>query len=61
MHLENFLVLDYSFIRTASAQKSAREIVLRFFLVWNGCEARRVTGDGAIEIAFGYERVRKVA
>ena len=61
MHLEHFLVLDNRLIRAAFAQKSAREIVLRFFLVRYGCEARRVPGDGTIEITFGYKRVRKVA
>jgi hypothetical protein len=61
MHLEHLLILDNRIIRAACAQKSAREIVLRFFLVRYDREARRVSGDGAIEIAFGYERVRKVA
>jgi hypothetical protein len=61
MHLEDFLVLDNRLIRTASAQKSVREIVSRFFLVRYGCEARCVPGDGTIEIGFGYECVRKVA
>jgi hypothetical protein len=48
MHLEDFLVLDSGFIRTASAQKSAREIVLRFFLVRNDRETRRIPRDGTI-------------
>ncbi len=61
MHLEAFLVLDNRLIRAAFAQKSAREIVLRFFLVRYGCEAGLVSGDGTIEIVFGYKRVRKVA
>src|SRR5207248_1921329 len=32
MHLEDFLILDDSFISPAFAQKSAREIVSRFFI-----------------------------
>jgi hypothetical protein len=59
--LEDFLILDNGFIRATPAQKSAREIVLRFFLVRYGCEARLVSGDRTIEIVFGYKRVRKVA
>ena len=61
MHLEHLLVLDNRLIRAACAQKSAREIVLRFFLVGYDREARRVSGDGTIEITFGYKRVRKIA
>ena len=61
VHLEDFLILDNGLTRAAFAQKSAREIVLRFFLVRHGCEARLVSGDGTIEIVFGYKRVRKVA
>jgi hypothetical protein len=61
MHLEHVLVLDNRLIRAAFAQKSAREIVLCFFLVGYDREARLVTGDGTIEITFGYKRVRKVA
>ena len=61
MHRENFLVLDNGFINAAFAQKSAREIVLRFFLIWQGCQAPRVPGDGTVEIAFGYKRARKIA
>src|SRR5206468_6679624 len=59
--LEDLLVLDNCLIRAAFAQKSAREIVLRFFLVRDGCEAPRVSGDGTIEIVFGYKCIRKVA
>ena len=61
MHLEDLLVLDNGLIRAAFAQKSAREIVLRFFLVRYGCQARGVSGDGTIEITFGYQRARKIA
>jgi len=53
MHLEDFLILDDSFISPAFAQKSAREIVSRFFMVGYGCEAGPVPGDGTIEIPFG--------
>jgi hypothetical protein len=55
MHLEHLLVLDNRLIRAACAQKSAGEIVLRFFLVGYDREARRVPGDGTIEITFGYK------
>ena len=48
MHLKDLLVLDNRLIRAAFVQKSAREIVLRFFLVRYGCEARLVSGDGTI-------------
>src|SRR6476646_11735485 len=61
MHLERLLVRDNRIIRAACAQKSAGEIVLRFFLVRYDREARRVPGDGAIEITFGYKYVRKIA
>src|SRR6478752_5375289 len=61
MHLEHLLVRDNRIIRAACAQKSAGEIVLRFFLVRYDREARPVPGDGAIEITFGYKYVRKIA
>ena len=61
MHLEDLLVLDNRLIRAAFAQKSAREIVLRFFLIRYGCEACLVSGDRPVEIVFGYKCVRKVA
>src|SRR5947208_549932 len=61
MRLEPLFVLDNRLIRAACAQKSAREIVSRFFLVGYGREARPVPDDGTVEITFGYEYVRKVA
>src|SRR6478752_2822816 len=60
MHLEHLLVRDNRIIRAACAQKSAGEIVLRFFLVGYDREARRVPSDGTIEITFGYKYVRKI-
>src|SRR4051794_1603899 len=61
MHLENLLVLNNRLIRTACAQKSAREVILRFFLVGDNCEARGVPGNGTIEIPFGYKDICKIA
>src|SRR6476646_5250372 len=61
MHLERLLVRDNRIIRAACTQKSAREIVLRFFLVGYDREARCVPGDGTIEITFGYKYVPKIA
>jgi hypothetical protein len=60
MHLEDFLVLDNGFVTATSAQKSAREIVSRFFLARYGCKASCVPGDGTIVIAFGYNMLTVV-
>jgi len=49
MYLQHLLVLDNRIIRAACAQKSAGEIVLRFFLVGYDREATPVVpGDGTI-------------
>src|SRR4029079_10228290 len=61
MHLEDFLVLNDGFISAAPPEKSAGEIVSRFFLVRYGCETCRVPSDGTVEITFGYKRVSKIA